>query len=78
MDYSLLIAKHKNQLYYCYKLGDNRFCDVFNLSENFRLHRRLKFPYRYKQLVLSKGLIFYGLRYEPESKDVLLDKIQIF
>jgi hypothetical protein len=78
MDYSLLIAKHKNQLYYCYKLGDNRFCDVFNLSENFRLHRRLKFPYRYKQIVLSNGLIFYGLRYEPESKDVLLDKIQIF
>jgi len=76
-DYSLLIARHENLLYYCYKLGDNRFCDVFDLSKNFRLHRRLKFPFPYKQLVLSNGSIFYGLRYDPDGKEVFFDRIQI-
>jgi hypothetical protein len=77
LDYSLLIAKHANKLYYCYKLGDNLFCDVFNLAENYRLIRRLKFPYRYKKLILSNGSIFYGLRGDAKGENVLLDKVQI-
>ena len=76
-DRSILIAKHENQLYYCYTQGNNLFCDVFNLSENYRLHRRLKFPFYYRRLAHAHGFIFYGLRYEEDKENVFLDKIKI-
>jgi hypothetical protein len=76
-DRSILMAKHGNQLYYCYTQGDNLFCDVFNLSENYRLHRRLKLPFLYRQLAHVNGSIFYGLRYDEDKENVFMDKIKI-
>jgi hypothetical protein len=76
-DHSILIAKHENRLYYCYTQGDNIICDVFNLSGNYRLHRRLKFPFFYRSLAHAHGFIFYGLRYDEDKENVFLDKIKI-
>jgi hypothetical protein len=74
---SILIAKHENQLYYCYTQGDNIICDVFNLSENYHLYRRFKFPFFYRALAHATASIFYGLRYDADRENVFLDKIKI-
>lgn len=76
-DYSILIAKHENYLFYFYVKGDNILCDIFDLDENYLLYRRLKFPFLYKQLVHSNGSVFYGLKYDSDKENVLLDKIKI-
>jgi len=76
-DRSILIAKHENKLYYCYTQGDNIICDVFNLSENYRLYRRLKFPFFYRSLAHARDSTFYGLCYDADRENVFLDKIKI-
>jgi hypothetical protein len=76
-DYPLAIGKNGNQLYHCFKWGEGFFCDVFDLSDNYRLIRRLKLPHQYWRIVHSKGLVFYGLRYDEDHENVFLDKIKI-
>jgi hypothetical protein len=76
-DYPVLIEKYKSRCYYCFRKGGNLFCDVFDLSDNYRLLRRIQFPFGYKELVLFNESVFYGLRYDEDEENVLLDKIQI-
>ena len=76
-DYSLAIGKDGNLLYYCTKQDDGFYCDVFDLSDKYRLKRRIKFPHSYSRMAYSHGATFYGLRYSADEEDILLDKIQI-
>lgn len=76
-DYSILIARNANQLYYFYIKGKQLFCDIFDLSENYHLFRRIKFPFLYKRMSHSNSNIFYGLRNDTGKENVFLDKIQI-
>jgi hypothetical protein len=76
-DLSLLIAKHKDRLFYFYKVGDVLFCDIFNLSDNCKLLRRIQFPVRFNSLTHHKDHTFYGLRYDSDKENVLLSRIEI-
>lgn len=77
IDRSILIAKNTDNLFYFYWKGDTLFCDVFNLDENYRLYRRIKFPFPYMRLIHSREFNFYGLRYDANKENVFLDKLQI-
>ncbi len=76
-DTSLLIANHKDELFYLYKKNKQFFCDVFNLSNNYQLQRRIKFPVRYNTIAHHKDYNFYGLRYDEDRENVLLARIEI-
>ncbi|NIM12411.1 MAG: hypothetical protein GTO45_09880 [Candidatus Aminicenantes bacterium] len=77
-DRSVLLAKLKDELLYFYKKDNQFFCDVFNLSNNYQLKRRIKFPVRwYPRLAHHKGYTFYGLRFDNEREHVLLERIKI-
>jgi hypothetical protein len=76
-DWPILIAEQQNQLYYFFKKGDSLFCDVFDLSDNYRFLHRLKVPFVYRKLTHVNDYIFYGLRYDESKENVFLDKIKI-
>ena len=76
-DYSHHIAKHENQLYHFYVIKDTLFCDVLDLSANYRLIRRLKSPSLYYPIAHAKDGVFYGFRYDESVESRILDKIQI-
>ena len=76
-DYSHHIAKHENQLYHFYVIKDTLFCDMFDLSANYRLIRRLESPSLYYPIAHAKDAVFYGFRYDKELESRILDKIQI-
>ncbi|MCP5045901.1 MAG: hypothetical protein GY940_01920, partial [bacterium] len=79
MGFSLVLGKDGNRLYYCYKLSRDSdfYCDIFDLSDNYRLVRRLTFPLKYWQLAYYSGSTLYGMRFDKEMENVLLDKIEI-
>lgn len=76
-DSSVLLAKNKSELYYLFRKGRTLFCDVFNLTQNYRLIRRIKLPKRYKTMVHHQSHFFFGLRYDDDGENVLLDKVYI-
>jgi len=76
-DWPRLIAEQQNQLYYFFKKGGSLFCDVFDLSDNYRFLHRLKVPFVYRNLTHVNDYIFYGLRYDENKENVFLDKIKI-
>jgi hypothetical protein len=75
-DYSRCIAKQENQLYHFYVKSEQLFCDIFALPENYRLLRRIKFPYIFS-IAHAHGSIFYGLSSDADHENVCLYKIQI-
>jgi hypothetical protein len=75
-DYSRLIAKWENQLYHFFVKGEQLFCDIFDLSGNYRLLRRIKFPYIFS-LAHTHGSTFYGLSAGGDQENINLYKIQI-
>lgn len=76
IDFPIYIVRHAGQLFYYYKKGDRVYCDIFEIPDNYNLKRRLQLPYYY-QIGHTTGSIFYGLRYDEELEDIILDKIAI-
>jgi len=75
-DWPILIAEQQNQLYNFFKKDGSLFCDVFDVSDNYRFLHRLKVPFFYRRLTHVNDYIFYGLRYDENQENVLLDKIK--
>jgi hypothetical protein len=77
-DYSVLLSKYNDELFYFYIKDDHFFCDIFKLSDNYQLRRRIKFLAIYRSLAHHEGYTFYGLRYDNEDKEnVFLTRIEI-
>lgn len=75
-DFPIYIVRNAGQLYYFYKKGEDVYCDIFDIPDNYNLKRRLRLPYYYR-IGHTADSSFYGFRYDEEIDDKILDKIVI-
>jgi hypothetical protein len=77
LDRAVHLARSNSQLFYFYRLDDNLFCDIFNLSD-YQLQRRIRFKMNYKHVAHYRDNIFYALGYDTnDEEDLLLFQLEL-